>query len=802
MSVLLSNVGPQQTAASTPIVAQVDPTAGGPINRNLDVGQFWINSLTQEVFVLAGFTNGQAVWQGNAGGGTGSFSSLVVSPGPTTITGQFRVTGNVDEPNVIELNANGGTTETILIQSTQGTGAGSVELHSVSGGIEVSTAATAPNGNMTISTDGGGTLSIGSTGDTGTNDLLVNLNGGVSSVLLINNALGTNNAQNASPAIALTAPAGGIALNAEKDFFIVAEDSSTMEVSVGDLTLLADTGNIDITATAGKINFTTGGGIDWQITGDVDLDVTGAISLDSTLASNFTVTGATQDLTLSSAGGSVNVTATETDAQAIFINATTGGIEETAAGVILISSTDTTGSDVTIQANGAAAGVLIQATDTGGNVTIKPGGSLEMAGTATVTTIDLGNITPTVNRTTTIAGAAVASAHTDLVSIADGGANTNASAKKQVTIATGNNLLGTTEVDIATGTALTGTHTVLISTGTGGGTKKIEMGNVDAGTTINEYGTVNINTSTSTGTTTIGNAGAGGAIALTTNTSVSIDSKTNSHMTVTGAAADLTLSSSGGSVNVTASEAAADAIVANASAGGFQVDGVLASHVTVTGAAADLTVSSVGGSVNMTASEAAADAIVVNASAGGFQIDGILASHVTVTGAAADLNLNATGGSVNVTATEAVTDAVVINASGAGAAVQIKATDALGSILLTTGAGAGVGGLISVANNTVAATAGPSATVSVTNNARVGVVTFAGYTQAASATLVVTLSNSFIAAGSAILATVTNGGTNAANMFIERIDSITTAGQAVITIVNNGAAALNGNMVLTFWVLS
>jgi len=208
----------------------------------------------------------------------------------------------------------------------------------------------------------------------------------------------------------------------------------------------------------------------------------------------------------------------------------------------------------------------------------------------------------------------------------------------------------------------------------------------------------------------------------------------------------------------------------------------------------------VGGSVNVTASEAIADAIVVNASSGGFQIDGVLASHVTVTGAAADLNLLATGGSVNVTATEAVADAVVIKSSGAAGGIQINASDALGTILLTTGAGAGVGGLISVANNAAAAAGGPSATVTVVNNARVGVITFAGYTQAAAATLVLTLTNSFIAAGSCILTSATNVGSNDAQMNVSRIKP--GSGTADITIVNNGAAALNGNMQLNFWVLS
>jgi len=66
-----------------------------------------------------------------------------------------------------------------------------------------------------------------------------------------------------------------------------------------------------------------------------------------------------------------------------------------------------------------------------------------------------------------------------------------------------------------------------------------------------------------------------------------------------------------------------DAITIDSANAGFSVDGVTASNVTVTGASEDLTLSSVGGSVNITASESAIDAIVIDASdtAGGIDID-------------------------------------------------------------------------------------------------------------------------------------------------------------------------------------
>jgi len=70
----------------------------------------------------------------------------------------------------------------------------------------------------------------------------------------------------------------------------------------------------------------------------------------------------------------------------------------------------------------------------------------------------------------------------------------------------------------------------------------------------------------------IGSASAG-AMSIDTAAGISLDAATASNFTVTGAAADLTLNSSAGSVNITGAEAVADAIVIDASdgAGGVQI---------------------------------------------------------------------------------------------------------------------------------------------------------------------------------------------------------------------------------------
>jgi hypothetical protein len=201
--------------------------------------------------------------------------------------------------------------------------------------------------------------------------------------------------------------------------------------------------------------------------------------------------------------------------------------------------------------------------------------------------VSINDAVPAASRTTTISGGTIVGAGvTDTLDLAPDGATTSATAIKTVNINTGTVVLGEIRTNIASGTVTSGTHTTNIATGnnaagnmvvnlmTGTGTKTFLIGDTAGGTTSTFRGPHNINASinnntainsgTSTGTVTIGNTLAGAVV---------IDSGAASNFTVTGATIDLTLASSGGSVNITASEAAADAIVINATdaAGGVQI---------------------------------------------------------------------------------------------------------------------------------------------------------------------------------------------------------------------------------------
>lgn len=94
-----------------------------------------------------------------------------------------------------------------------------------------------------------------------------------------------------------------------------------------------------------------------------------------------------------------------------------------------------------------------------------------------------------------------------------------------------------------------------------------------------------------------------------------------------------------------------------------------------------------------------------------------------------------------------------------------------------------------------------SPTSGVTINNRNGAVLCEGFTTASGSSQTFTVTNSFISViGNAILCTVTNLGTNDAQMVLNGIQQST--GSMDITVINNGTQALNGNMIITFWVVS
>ena len=326
--------------------------------------------------------------------------------------------------------------------------------------------------------------------------------------------------------------------------------------------------------------------------GAITIDTGAGFSIDGATASNVTVTGASEDLTLGATGGSINMIATEGAADAIVIDASdaaggidmdcgsngfdllaTGGgfsIDGQAASNITVTSA---GLDLSLQGVGCAVNITsdeaqndaihINASAGNGGVQIHAGsGGILIGDEADTAGITIGNIAPTVGRTIVIgSGTVVTAAVTDDISIGDGGATTNVNSVKHVDINNGGVTTGVVETFIGCGAVTSGTHTMEISTGnvaagtasvdisTGTGTKTVNVGNADANTTINLDGAVVVNTNvnaafsanvgTSTGTVTLGNIANSGAMSLESSSTVDVDAAGAISLNSTGAALNI-----------------------------------------------------------------------------------------------------------------------------------------------------------------------------------------------------------------------------------------------------------------------
>lgn len=106
-------------------------------------------------------------------------------------------------------------------------------------------------------------------------------------------------------------------------------------------------------------------------------------------------------------------------------------------------------------------------------------------------------------------------------------------------------------------------------------------------------------------------------------------------------------------------------------------------------------------------------------------------------------------------------------------------------------------GLVAMTTGNATA-ASPTATVAIAVN--VGKATFTGFTTASTASQVFTVTNALITVTSPLLVTAHNEGANDAQMTVMRVKAL--AGSMEVTLKNNGAQALNGNVIITFWVVS
>lgn len=557
---------------------------------------------------------------------------------------------------------------------------------------------------------------------------------------------------------------------------VVANAANWEGQSAGTGTFTAVTVNPgDLTVTAG--NATIGG----------TLGVTGATTLaDVNIVGNLTMTG---DFDITDTA-SISLTSTNNAAQAIYLHAN-GGVSET----IDIHSDQGTGVD-SVNIRSDVGGITIAgglATADAINLTAASGG-IDMDSAL------LTSITSSRNNAQAILLEATAGGIDILASGASAGEDIDI-------IATGSSVNITSTEDVA--------QAIYIRANAG--TSETVQIHADQGT-----GVASINVLSDVGGITLRATGLASADAI------------NLEAPAGGIDADAALQ-----INIASSQAAVDAIrlVASGAAGGIDIDAgtggitidstgaisldaAAASNFTATGAF-DVTVSSTAGSVVVSGGEAVVDAVQLTA--------GNAAGGVTIATGTGGLTVNSTNGAI---ALNSGTAAINIGTDAAAHTVTIGNGTGATSVVLNAGTGAVNIGTNAVAHTTtVGSTTGASATViqagtgeiqlsaagavsmvpatataasptaSVTINARVGVATFTGFTSAAGADQTYTITNSALGAGDGVFVTVSNRGTNDARIFAERVNT-QTAGSLVIDTTNGGAAALNGDVIITFWIIN
>ncbi len=163
------------------------------------------------------------------------------------------------------------------------------------------------------------------------------------------------------------------------------------------------------------------------------------------------------------------------------------------------------------------------------------------------------------------------------------------------------------------------------------------------------------------------------------------------------------------------------------------------------------------------------------------------------------LSLNSSAAAINV-GNNAVAQAINI---GTGAAARtLTVGNVTGATAVNVNAGTGGFNVASAGIATFGVVTDTQASPTATSiiNANIGSATFTGFTTAAAASQDFTITNSLVTTASKILVSIANEGSNDAQMTIARVKRA--AGSFVVTATNNGAAALNGNVSVTFFVLS
>jgi hypothetical protein len=353
------------------------------------IGQMWVRTGTNSVYILTSITNGEFNWTAQGGTGGGTFADVTITGGAGTVldvqmgnvviedgdltltAGNAAIGGNLDVSGDVTVNGDFDLTSADAISLTSTfDGAMAILLHA----------------------DGGTSETVQIRSEQGTSDLSVNMlsdNGGIA--LLAQNSTSAN-------AVSIQAPNGTTALygnrmllqttdGTDDSISIVANDVAggiSLAAGTGGMTFAADNGDIEITSGIGDINIghdatakTITIGSTTSTTG-IDMHVgSGNFSLNGVTGSTYTIGAATTTGTVSIGGtaqtGNFDL-APGTGVQAVTLANGGTGVKTVriataaVANDVVIGST-TANATTTIQSGTGTTGLFLNA---GGNVQVDP----------------------------------------------------------------------------------------------------------------------------------------------------------------------------------------------------------------------------------------------------------------------------------------------------------------------------------------------------------------------------------------------------------------------------------------------
>ena len=746
-----------------PVVAKRAPT----VNDKEEIGKIWIDTTADNAYILTNVTAGNAVWIGT-GGGTGTFNAVTATTGDITAT-------------LGDIVASAGNLEI----------AGTVTFGAMVAGVLVSSAA----GAITSSTGTDGQILIDSTAGA---PAWANLTAGAGIVITdAANAITIT----ATGAIASTfptdagiaTPAAGALTVAGGGNMATAGAGSTVTISLADdvTTVASLTASVDFTMASGTCfvtSTTNAPGSIYLLAAGGAAETIDIFSTMGTSADAINVHSVAGGVTISSAfAGADSLTLDSTDAAGgIEMNYGTGGMAvtgtngafvlETGTGAITIGN-DAVAHDVTL-GNAIGATSLVLASGTGnvvasstGTFLIDAAGVLELNSSAGIIGIGNDAVAQNINigtgaaaRIVTVGNASAASQV--VVNCGTAGVSIGASANAHTSTFGSTNTTSSTVIQSGSGdVVVTSTDAVTIDAAgvleLNSSAGIISIGNDAVAQNIN------VGTGAAARTVTVGNANTTTAVAI--NSGTGDITATSTDAIFLDAAGVLELNSSAGIISI-----GNDAVAQNINIG--------------TGAAARVvTIGNITDATQVAINSGTAGIAMASTGAGDITIN---SDDTLLLDADGVLELNSSAGIISI-GNDA--DALGINVgTGAAARPIIIGNATAGTTLVLTGGDDG--------NIAPTPATNSAASANITLNAKLGVTTHTGLTTAAAASQAFTITNDEVSAGSGVIVTVGNGGANDAQMTLTRVNA--GAGSLIVTARNDGAASLNGDVVISFWILN